>query len=274
MKKAKATAKRKAPGAKRSTDKVAKEFAQIKALQIPAKKVVWGFCLVANNEEQLQIATTRCVEFLAGKLGKRRRAALETATVNRKTVQHVFLKIPSPTPTLLRQLDRGMADGCKGTKVKYNFMGFQEEIYPWDSWKTLAAVLRPEKPSVKSIGDLDCRELRFDGLYYNHLGGGGNYLRFYPSGDFVFAAVSGDGSVAEVARWLRRENKRMTVGTFTLRAKCLQGEHQFESPPGEEPIQIKLKARLTRQGLKVRIWSSYSNKETEAIYSFHDVKLR
>jgi len=276
MKKAESSStKRKTRRATPSKDKVAKEFAEIKARKISSKKLVWGFCLTAADEEQLQASTEDSVEFLARILEKRCRAAAETTTIDhKKKLQHIFLKIPTPTPALLRKLDRGMADCCKGTKVKYNFMGYVEEIYAWDSWKTLGTVIRAAKPTVESIGDLDCRELRFDGLYYNDLGGGGDYLRFYPDGEFVSAAVSGDESVSDVARWLRRQHKYSTVGTFTLKVKSLQGEYQVESDPGEEPIHIKLKARLTKQGLKVRTWSSYSNEETDAVYAFHDVKLR
>lgn len=275
-------AKNKARRVRRSTDRVAKEFAEIKARKISAKQLIWSFCLSAANEEQRQAATVRCVEFLAGILGKRRRVDLEDSTFDRKKLQHIFLKIPTPTPDLLRKLDRGMADCCKGIKVKCNFVGYLEEIYPRDSWKTLGTVLRPDKPSVESIGDLDCRELRYDGLYCSHYNsdGAGAYLRFYPDGEYVSADVAGledavgDGSVRDVARWLRREDKDRSVGTFTLKVKSLRGECHLESTPGEEPYLFTIKARLTKQGLKVRSWSSYWNDETDMIYVFHKLKLR
>lgn len=271
MKKAKAVPKRKAASPKRSPDKISKEFARIKSLQIPAKRIVWEFCLSAKDEEQLDTAMTSCVEFFSKTLGARKRAALDTTVVGSKTMQHLFIKFPDATPGLVRELDRGMAACCQGTRVACKFLGFQEEVYPWDSWKTLASVLRKEEPSKSSNEVLDCRELRFDGLYYHDLGGGGDYLRFYPDGKFVSAAVSGDEGVAKVAKWLRRENKDMPLGTYTLKATTLTGEYQEESVPGEDPIQFKIKARLTKQGLKVRTWSSYSNEETEETFTFYDV---
>lgn len=255
-------------------DKVAKEFVQIKNLGIPAKRLLWSYCLRARRKDLREAAMVCCVEFLAGVLGKRCRIAIEDSTFNREYLQHFILRIPSPTPALLRKVDQGMTACCKELEVKYNFVGYIEETYKLDSMTTLGALLRASKPKAESIGDLDCRELRFDGLYYHHLGGGGDYLRFYPNGEFVSEAVSGDETIEDVARWLRREHKYCSVGIFTLKAKSVRGEYFVDPSPGEEPIQIKLKARLTKQGLKVRSWSSYSNKETDAIYAFHEAAVR
>ncbi len=208
------------------------------------------------------------LEQLAEQLGKRCRAATETPSDRKKILQHIFVKVPKTTPDLIRQLDRGMADACKGTTTKYNFLGYEEEVYPWESWKTLGTILRREKTPANLVGNLDCRELRFDGLYFNDLGGGGDYLRFYPDGEFVCAAVSGSGSVKDVARWLRREHKHLAIGTFILKVKSLQGEYQNERG------KVQLKARLTKQGLKVRTRRFSSNKETEVVYAFYFAKLR
>lgn len=68
------------------------------------KRLVWSFALTAADQEQLRASTEDCVEFLAGILGKRCRAAAETTTINhKKKLQHIFLKIPTPTPALLRR---------------------------------------------------------------------------------------------------------------------------------------------------------------------------
>ncbi|MCA9066438.1 MAG: hypothetical protein KDA96_25395, partial [Planctomycetaceae bacterium] len=206
-------------------DRVAKEFAQIKSLGIPAKRLLWSYCLRAGRKELREAAMACCAEYLAGILGKRCRIVIEDSKFNREYLQHFILRIPSPTPDLLRKLDQGMAACCKERNVKYNFVGYIEEDYELDSMTTLGALLRGGKPKSESIGDLDCRELRFDGLYYHHLGGGGDYLRFYPNGEFVSAAVSGNETIKDVARWLRREHKYSPVGTFTLKVKSLRGEY-------------------------------------------------
>jgi hypothetical protein len=152
-------------------------------------------------------------------------------------------------------------------------MGYTEEVYKWDTWTTLAAALRPAKPPDAVIADFDCRKLRFDGLYYHDLGGGGDFLRFYPNGKFVMAAVSGEGTVQDVARWLCLDKKR-EIGDFTHKGSAINGECRFEIGCSKEPVRITIKGRLTKQGLKVRTWSSYSNNEIESVYAFHKVKLR
>lgn len=286
-KKAKATPKKKAMPKKKSApkkkpattksgqDKIAKEFREIKSLGISTKKLVWGFALTSTNQDQLQKLTSECIDLLTEMLGKRCRASIETTKLDhKKSLVNIYLKIPAATPVQIRKLDRGMARCVQGTRVKYNLIGFQEETYERDSWKTLGTVLQAASPKAESGGELDCQQLRFDGLYYHDLGGGGDYLRFYPDGKFVAEAISGEESVENVAKWLRREHEHATVGTYTLKAKSFQGEYQVESEPDEDPIIIKLKAKLTKQGLKVRTWSSYSNEESDEVYLFHCVKLR
>jgi hypothetical protein len=208
-----------------------------------------------------------------GELGKRCRVVLEPTAVNRRKFQDFILKPPKMAPALLRNLYRGMAQCCKRMKVKYYFLGYGEEVYKQDSWKPLGSVLKPVEPTAKSIGDLDCRTLRFDGLYCHDLGGGGKYLRFYPDDQFISVLVS-EGSPSDVARWFSREWKPATTGTYKVQGSSLVAGYEVESLPGQEPTVFKLKGRLTEQGMKVRTWSSYSKKESNEVYAFHKVKLK
>lgn len=196
MKKSASPVKKGTRGTKRPVDRVAAEFAEVKARKIPARDLVWMFRFTASNDRRRQAAVADCVEFLADELGKRCRVVLETATVGRLKFQDFILKVPEMTPTLLRKLDWGMAECCRRMKVKYYFLGYGEEVYKHASWKTLGTVLQPVEPPPESVGDLDCRKLRFDGLYFNKTGDSdGDYLRFYPGRLHHFAY---DGEVCVI----------------------------------------------------------------------------
>jgi hypothetical protein len=232
------------------------------------------FRFTASNDQRREAAVANCVEFLADELGKRCRVVLETATVGRLKFQDFILKVPEMTPTLLRKLDSGMAECCRRMKVKYYFLGYGEEVYKHASWKTLGTVLQPVEPPPESIGDLDCRKLRFDGLYFNKTGDSdGNYLRFYPDGQCIAVYVSGPGDASDVARWFTREWKRAAVGTYKVQGSSLSAVIEY-GLPNEEPTIKKLKGRLTKQGVKVRAWNSHTNKEFPELYVFHNVKLK
>ena len=136
-KSASTTVKNTTPKSNRPVDRVAAEFAEIRARKIPAKDVVWMFRFTASNDEQRQVSVAACVEFLAGELGKRSQIVLDATTVNRRKIQDVILKPPKLTPALLRKLDRGMAECCKRMKVKYIFLGYGEEVYQQGSWGSM-----------------------------------------------------------------------------------------------------------------------------------------
>ena len=267
-KKSSSTTGKKPKRKKRPVDKIAAEMAEVKARKIPAKYLVWMFQVTTTKDEQVEPALAACVEFLQGELGKRCRVALETFRDGRKAFHDLILKSAKLTPEMLRKVDRGLAATCKELKLKYAFVGYGEDLYETNTWKTLGTLLdTADAPQ----GDLDCRELRFDGLYrHGDEEDSCNYLRFYPNGEYV--SVRAMGTVAEVARWLRREHKELPVGTYELRAKSFSAES--EETRGEEPVVFKLKGRLTKQGLKTRTWSSYSNEEYEAAFAFYKVKLK
>ena len=63
-------------------------------------------------------------------------------------------------------------------------------------------------------------------------------------------------------------------GIYTVKGSSLTAVLEQENEKGEEPTIFKLKGRLTRQGLKIRPCSSYSNKESQELYLFHKVKLK
>ncbi|MBW3540604.1 MAG: hypothetical protein KY476_10050 [Planctomycetes bacterium] len=197
---------------------------------------------------------------------------LDTGTVDRRQIQDIILKSPRLSPALLRKLDRGMEECCRRTKVSYGSVSYGEEIYKQTSWKTLGTALQPDASQADAEGDLDCRELRFDGLYRDDSSAPATYLRFYSDGEFA-AAVT-DDTPRDVARWLRREGRWISVGKYTVSGSTLTGEYQVPSPPDEEPVVIKLKGRLTRKGLQVREWSSYSRKESRQVYVFHELSLK
>jgi hypothetical protein len=265
------SAKSTTPKPKPPVDKVAAEFAEVKTRKIPAKDLVWSFRFTASNDKQLQAAVTVCVEFLTTQLGKRCRAVMETATVDRKKLQDFIIKPPKMTPALLRKLDQGMAECCKRMKVKYYFLGYGEEVYAQDSWQTLSTVLKPPKTIKQAVGDFDCRKLRFDGLYCHDLGGGANYLRFYRNGQCIIVLVSGEAAVSDIARWFSRE-RYGAIGTYKVQGSSLTAALEVEAKHGDTIF--KLKGRLTKQGLKIRSWNSFSNKESQEVYAFHKVKLK
>ncbi|QDT95400.1 hypothetical protein [Gimesia aquarii] len=269
-KKSSSKARKPANSSKRLDDRVATEFAEMKAKKIPAKNLVWMFRITTSKDEQIQPALRACIEFLQDKLGKRCRVVLETERVDRKKIHDLILKSSKLTFSLLSELDQGMAECSRKLKVKYTFLGFGEEVYQQTSWKTLGTVF---EPLVEISGDFDCRNLRFDGLYCCDTGEvSSKYLRFYDDGQCVF--VNAVGTVNEVATWLRRERKGLTVGTYQVQRSSLSALLEQQALRGEEPTIFKLKVRLTKQGLKVRFWSSYSNAEIQEIYGFHEVKLK
>lgn len=265
------TSKTRPKKTKRVVDQPAAEFAKIKARKIKAKNLVWICRLSSSNDDHVRSALADCVELLQEKLGKRCRALLETVEDGPKKYYHLTLKSQKVTLPVLRSIDRGMAECCKRTKVKYVSLGFAEIIYDMISWKTLGAVLELDE---RSQGDLDCSKLRFDGLYCCDIGEAScSYLRFYPDGECLYAHDM--ATVAEVARWLRREKKGLILskGTYTLKASSFSAALE-QQEGGVDPVVFKLKGRLTKQGLKVRAWSSYSNEHYEEDYAFHHVKLK
>lgn len=259
---------------RRPADKVTSAFAEVKARRIPAKDLVWMFRVSASSESQRQAAAATCVELLGDEVGKRCRVVLEQATLDRRKLQDFILRPPRATPALLRRLDRGLAECCRRMKVKYVFLGYGEEVYSHDSWTTLGELLQPTGSSAESVGDPECRTLRFDGLYCHKTGDeSGGYLRFYPDGRCISVSVSG-GTPSDVARWFRREGKGFAVGNCKVQGSRLSAELELAQQPHEPPIIFRLKGRLTRQGIKMRTWSSYSQTEFDGLYLFHKVDLK
>jgi hypothetical protein len=256
---------------KRHTDRIALELAEVRARKIPAKDLVWNFRLTAANIARLETAVRACVECLTAEFGNRQRVATETATVGRRSLQEFILKLPKVTPALLRRLDDRLAECCRRTKVTYRALSYGEDVHKSIAWKTLGAVLQPK---VEAAGDLDCRELRFDGLYRHATGDtSAYYMRFYPNGQWMFVSVS-DGEARDVARWFSRDWKWATMGTYKVNGPSLSAELPRSGAQDEAAVAMRLTGRLTRQGLKVREWNSQTNRESQREFAFCNVTLK
>ena len=262
---------KKARSSSRPVDRIAAEFAEVQSRKIAVRNLVWMFRIITSHARQAEPVLDACVAFLRQELGPRCRAVLEMDQVDRKRTFHDFIvKSSKITPDVLRKLDRGLAECGRRAKVKYAFVGYGEDVYQQTSWKTLGTLLdSKDEPG----GDLDCRELRFDGLYREGAGDDScSHLRFYPDGDCLY--VNAIGSIDEVARWLHRERKGLTRGTYKLKEARLTAKVEQKVERGEEPTIFKLKARLTKQGLKLRAWSSHSDAEYDEVFAFYQVKLK
>ena len=271
MKKNAMGANKKKPKDSKLHDKIMADFAEIKDRQIRKQDLVWGFRLSISNDDRIARAIEACVAFLQDKLGRRCRVAIEKEVVGKNTFHDITLKSRKLTLDTLLAIDRGMAACAKQAKVKYVFLGYSEDLYDTTSWKTLGSVL--EDFSSELSGELDCRTLSFDGLYRHDADEDCyQYLRFYSDGLCIYENTM--DSLNDAAKWLKRERKGLTTGSYKVKGTTLSAEVEQSEEPGEDPTVFKLKGRLTKQGLKVRVWSSYSGEEFEELYAFHQLKLK
>jgi len=226
----------------------------------------WSFQFRTSGLPRLKKVAALCGDYLQTECGTKCPIQLTYADAGRQKVllAQVFVKM---TKARLHRLHEGMRRIAEEAKVEYGGVDALDAGPPPEGFVRVKSSVGEDKS--RSAGELDCSTLRFDGLYRSF---DGDHLRFSPDGVCVNAVTSGE--VKQVAKFLKR-GAGQTEGTYVQKGSRLAGELSSEENKrrGVPGVRFTLKGRLTKKGLKVVWWSSYSNKTYEILYEFYPVSF-